>query len=75
MEEGAGRQQSEEKGTGRVGAQGLVAWRRGVISTGGRSPVKQQIVLILISQGQTNYAYQKAKLHNRVSLSPSLLFC
>lgn len=31
----------------------------------------EQIGLIFISQGQTNYARQKAKLHNRVSASPS----
>lgn len=35
------------------------------------APRAQQIVLIFISQGQTNYAYQNAKLHNRVSSSPS----
>lgn len=54
--------------------------RQGAVKADCDSPVKHnKLFLIFISQGRTNYAYQKAKLHNRVSLSPSFrcvkMFC
>lgn len=54
------------------GSREALGRRAGCWEHGLQQPRKaEQIGLIFISQGQTNYTRQKAKLHNRVSTSPS----